>query len=117
MHMRRYEKKESLLVNLPSLQKEIHVHFVCTGNGYRSRLAETYLKAKQLSWLRVSSSGIAAERWFLKNGPICWDAMRLIYNNRLVPFMSLSTIQTTPQHLAQATIVIFMSQEHYQYAR
>ena len=46
-----------------NLQKEIHVHFVCTGNAYRSRLAEAYLKAKQLPWLRISfernSSGVS----------------------------------------------------------
>jgi len=110
-------KKESLLVNQFSLQKEIYVHFVCTGNVYRSRLAEAYLKGRQLSWLHASSSGIAAEHHFLENGPICWWAMRLIYNDCLAPFMSVSSTQTTAHHLTEANIVIFMSQEHYQYAK
>jgi protein-tyrosine-phosphatase len=100
-----------------NLQKEFHVHFVCTGNAYRSRLAEAYLKAKQLPWLHISSSGTVAEYHFRWNGPICWWAMRLIYNNHLVPFMSVSSVQTTAQHLAQANMIIFMSQEHYQYAK
>ena len=43
--------------------------------------------------------------------------MRLIYNNRLVSFMSVSSVQTTAQHLTQANIIIFMSQEHYQHAK
>jgi protein-tyrosine-phosphatase len=117
MYLRCSEKKGSLLVNHLSLQRKIHVHFVCTGNAYRSRLAEAYLKGKQLSWLHVSSSGIAAEHHFLKNGPICWDAMRLIHKYHLIPFMSLIWTQTAPQHFVSADMVIFMCQEHYQYVK
>jgi protein-tyrosine-phosphatase len=104
-------------VNHLSLQQEIHIHFVCTGNSYRSRLAEAYLKAKQLPGFSTSSSGIAAEHGFLESGPIDWWTMRLIRKNCLFPFMSVSCTQTTAQLLEQANIVIFMCQEHYQYAR
>jgi len=117
LKLRALKKKRSLLVNYPSLQKEIRVHFVCTGNGYRSRLAEAYLKAKQIPKLHVSSSGIAAEQCYLKNGPICWDAMRLIFKYHLIPFMSPLWTQATSQLLTQTDIAIFMSQEHYQYAK
>jgi protein-tyrosine-phosphatase len=95
----------------------MHVHFVCTGNAYRSRLAEAYLNAKQLPWLQASSSGIAAECCFPENGPISWYAMRLIYDYNLIPFMSLLYTQTTAQLLASADMVIFMCQEHYQHAK
>jgi len=36
------------------------IHFVCTGNVYRSRLAEVYCASMSISGIRVISSGIAA---------------------------------------------------------
>ena len=44
---------------MPSL---INIHFVCTGNIYRSRLAEAYCTSRRIPGIRVTSSGIAAGR-------------------------------------------------------
>lgn len=95
--------------------KHFHIHFVCTGNVYRSRLAETYLRSKQVSNVEVSSSGIkAAENQY---GPIVWYASRLITRGKLVPHMKPSWTQTSPEILNTADIVIFMADEHHAYAK
>ena len=78
----------------------MHIHFVCSGNSYRSRLAEAYLKSVLVDkTIIVSSSGTEAEKHRLKNGPICWYAMRLMKRNNLIPFMSWKERQTTSQIL------------------
>lgn len=93
------------------------IHFVCRGNYYRSRLAEAYLKSKQISGIDVSSSGIQAEESYVLDGPIAWYAMRLIKNNNLIPFMKAFPTQTTEELLLYADLTIFMTQHHYEYAR
>src|SRR5579884_1222753 len=96
----------------------MHIHFVCRGNAYRSRLAEAYLRSQQLPGVIVSSSGIeAASHAHTVNGPIAWVAQRIIQRNGLVPFMSFLPIQTTPELLNSADLVIFMEEAHEIYAR
>jgi protein-tyrosine-phosphatase len=95
----------------------MHIHFVCTGNAYRSRLAECYLKSKQLPGIIVSSSGTKAEKEYDKNGPISWTAMRLIQRHHLIPFLKPLSETTTEQMLAQADLIIFLKREHYDYAK
>ena len=96
-------------------QKPFAIHFVCTGNVYRSRLAEAYLNAKGLPHLVVSSSGIHAE--LRENGPISWYAMRILTHNQLIPFMSMTSQRTSATLLTQADLVVFMRPLHYEYAR
>lgn len=84
----------------------VHVHFVCAGNVYRSRLAEALLNSHCLPGLRVSSSGVRAAENL--NGPISWTAMRLLKRAGLVPYMSPHWTQTTPALLAEAGLVIFL---------
>lgn len=90
----------------------MHIHFVCTGNAYRSRLAEAYLKSKQIPNIIVTSSGTEAEKHALHIGPISWEAMRLLKQNHLIPFMKLASEKTTPDALKQADILIFFEEEH-----
>lgn len=91
----------------------MHIHFVCTGNTYRSRLAEAYLSSKKLSGVIVSSSGIEANDNIF--GPICWEAQRLLEVTGLVPFMSNHWTQTTTATL-KADLVVFMEQAHFEFA-
>ena len=95
----------------------MHIHFICTGNAYRSRLAECYLKSKQLAGVTVSSSGTEAEKHYEKNGPISWVAMRLIQKHRLIPFLKPLPETTTQPMLEQVDLLIFLSQGHYEYAK
>lgn len=91
------------------------IHFVCRGNAYRSRLAEAYLNSKQFPTLKSISSGIRASE--NGNGPISWYAQRIIENENLVPFESLSRQQTTKKLFERADFTIFMQQELYDYCR
>ena len=95
----------------------MHIHFVCSGNVYRSRIGEAYFNSKAPEGMKATSSGIAAIENRLTFGPIVWYAMRIIFNNDLVPFMSFAQQQTTREVLEQADIVVFMQDIHYFYAR
>lgn len=97
----------------------MHIHFVCSGNSYRSRLAEAYLKSKVKKNLKiqVTSSGIAADKHIFTNGPICWYAMRLIVRNNLIPFMSWRQTQTTKESLKNVDLLICMRNSHLEYCR
>lgn len=97
--------------------KKYHVHFVCTGNAYRSRLAEAYLRSKKLPDVEVSSSGVEANKHYIENGPISWYAARLIKRHNLIPHTKSMSTQTTPQHLDVADIVVFMTDKQYQHAK
>jgi protein-tyrosine-phosphatase len=91
------------------------LHFVCSGNSFRSRLAEAYLNSKKIPALEVSSSGIQAKRNL--NGPIAWYAMRIIKYNDLVNFMSDFWRQTTGEMIRKSDTVIFMEKMHYDFCR
>ena len=89
------------------------IHFVCFGNVYRSRLAETYLNSKKLPNIIVISSGIKASE--NGNRPISWLTQRLFEVYKLVPFQKLNWTQTTKQLLDSADLTIFFSKEYYQF--
>lgn len=91
------------------------IHFICNGNTYRSRLAEAYLRSKKVSGIEVTSSGVEAERNI--NGPITWEADRIIKRNNLVPFMSKSWTQTTKELLDKSDRIIFFSQHALDYCQ
>lgn len=91
------------------------VHFVCTGNTYRSRLAEAYCNSLQRPGIRAISSGVEAAR--NENGPISWYAARLLKRYDLIPFMSPHWTQTTAQLLAASDLVVFLEPEHYMVCR
>lgn len=85
------------------------VHFVCTGNAFRSRLAEAYLNSKK-NELQATSSGIEAIK--NENGAICWYAQRLFRYRGLLRFTKVSWEQTTLEMLVKADLVIFMTKGH-----
>ncbi|MBI4066635.1 hypothetical protein HY411_02875 [Candidatus Gottesmanbacteria bacterium] len=91
------------------------IHFVCSGNTFRSRLAEAYMRSKNIRGVEVSSSGIKAHD--NKNGPITWYAARLIKYHDLVPHMSFAWTKTALSHLKNADIVIFMDKAHHHHSQ
>lgn len=86
------------------------IHFICKGNTYRSRLAETYLNSKKLKGIKAISSGVQATD--NENGPITWLAARIIKNNNLIPYMSNYWTQTTKELLDKTDLIIFLKQEY-----
>jgi len=95
----------------------MNIQFVCSGNTYRSRLAEAYLNSKQFPGITVSSSGVRRDDHYNNNGPIAWYAMRLIKNNHLIPFMNPVSTQTTEKLLLKADLLIFFGKNVYDYAK
>ncbi len=95
--------------------KRMNIHFVGTGNTFRSRLAEAHLRSKNVPDVEVSSSGIKAHE--NKNGPITWYAARLIKHFSLVPHMSFAWTKTSPSHLKNVDIVIFMDKAHHHHSQ
>ena len=91
------------------------IHFVCTGNVYRSRLAEAYLNSKAIPGLQATSSGTLAS--LNQHGPITWYAARLIERHGLVPFMSQTWRQSDLKTLSAADCIVFMEDEHLAHCR
>jgi protein-tyrosine-phosphatase len=96
----------------------MHIHFVCSGNSYRSRLAEAYLKSKLSDKeIAVSSSGTEAEKHKFGNGPICWYAMRLMKRKKLISYMSWKERQTSKEILKDVDLLICMRQSHLDFCQ
>jgi protein-tyrosine-phosphatase len=86
------------------------IHFICTGNVYRSRLAEACLNAKQLPGVSATSSGIRAS--LDENGPITWFAEDILDRRGLLQFTASTWTQTDAESLAAADHIVFMMEEH-----
>jgi protein-tyrosine-phosphatase len=85
-----------------------HIHFVCTGNAYRSRLAEGYLRSLKIPKIIASSSGTQASIHRKHNGPICWYALRIAVKQGFPEFISHRSIQTTEKIISRVNYLIFM---------
>ncbi len=87
------------------------IHFVCTGNAFRSRLAEAYLKSKMIPGISVTSSGIEAQKNI--NGFICSYALALAKTAGIEAYLSKEWKVTTKAEIESQDKVIFMRKEHY----
>ena len=89
------------------------IHFVCTGNIYRSRLAEAYCASRCAHRARVSSSGIAAG----VNGtaPISPYAASVLSKYGLNSFATGSWQQTTEDLVKASDVLVFMEPEHHRF--
>jgi protein-tyrosine-phosphatase len=85
------------------------IQFVCTGNTFRSRIAEAYLKSKNLKGLGVSSSGILADRNL--NGPVCTYTVTVLKNHDLLKYMSNTWCLTKKSDLENQDLVVFMKKD------
>lgn len=89
------------------------IHFVCSGNTNRSRMAEAYLNSKKLPGIIVSSSGIYAnDNW---EGSLSRYAERILTEHNLLPFAAKHWTQTTVDILDDNDLVVFMRRHHYDY--
>lgn len=91
------------------------IHFVCSGNTFRSRLAEAYLSSQKKLGLTATSSGIRAQLNY--DGPVHWLAALLLRRHRLVPFMSDNWRQTSKFLLREADLVIFLARDYEEFCR
>jgi protein-tyrosine-phosphatase len=95
------------------------VHIVCSGNTFRSRLAEAYLRSKlfekRINDIDISSSGINAHH--NSYGPIAWYTLRILHNEKLTEFMSPTWVKTTVDMIKNSDYVIFMKQMHLDHSK
>jgi protein-tyrosine-phosphatase len=91
----------------------IHLQFVCTGNIYRSRLAEAYCASKAVPGILVSSSGIAAGH--LDTVPISPYAADILTRFGLDAFAAKHWQRTTPTLIHSSDVLVFMESEHHRF--
>jgi protein-tyrosine-phosphatase len=91
------------------------IHFVCTGNIYRSRLAEAWCASKDIRGLKVSSSGIAAGRDGAE--PLSPWAADILAHHSLAAFAAKHWQRTTASLIQASDVVVFMEDEHHHFCR
>ena len=89
------------------------IEFVCTGNTFRSRMAEAYLKSKKIQDLIITSSGIEANKNL--NGSICDYTISVLNNHNIINFVSSNWKLTEKIDLENQDIVIFMDENHKEF--
>jgi protein-tyrosine-phosphatase len=91
----------------------MRIHFICTGNIYRSRLAEAYCTFRCTAGTHVSSSGIGAG----KNGdaPISPYAADVLNRFDLGSFASARWQRTTEDLVRASDVLVFMESEHLRF--
>ena len=93
----------------------MRVHFVCSGNTNRSRLAEAYLNSKKIPGVIATSSGIHADDNL--NGSICWYSETILKEVALLQFTAKTWTKTTFEILQENDCIIFMQEEHYNFVQ
>ena len=87
------------------------VHFVCSGNSFRSRIAEAYLKSLKIPGIKVMSSG--ANTHLDKHDHITPYGALVLAREGLSLYASPDKIQLTQARLDESDIVICMNREVY----
>lgn len=88
----------------------MRIHFICTGNIYRSRLAEAYCASRCRTGIHVFSSGI--EAGLNGDAPISSYAADLLTNCALVSYAAPYWQRTTPALVHESDVLVFMEAEH-----
>lgn len=84
------------------------IHFICSGNTFRSRLAEAYFNSKRIEGYKAVSSGVNASNDY--NGAITWYAQRILKNNEILKGTSYKWKQTTNELIKSSKIIITMNE-------
>ncbi len=88
------------------------IHFICSGNTYRSRLAEAYLNSKKIEGLKAISSGINAEK--IAVYPVRWYTEKISEENMLEKHLSPYWKQTTSSLIEASDLLIFLSRDIFE---
>jgi protein-tyrosine-phosphatase len=91
----------------------MRIHFVCTGNIYRSRLAEAYCVSRSAPGTRVFSSGIAAG--LDQNVPISPYAADILARYGIDCYAAAHWQRTTEGLVRASDVLILMEAEHLRF--
>jgi protein-tyrosine-phosphatase len=89
------------------------IHFVCTGNIYRSRLAEAYCISLNAAGIRAFSSGISAGQW--DDAAISPHAAEVLARHRLSSYAAAGWQRTTADLVRSSDVLVFMEGEHHRF--
>lgn len=89
------------------------IHFICTGNVYRSRLAEAYCASRRAPGIHVLSSGIRAGLG--GDAPISPYAAEVLARYGLASFAAAYWRRTTAALVKASDMLIFMESEHQRF--
>jgi len=91
----------------------MRIHFVCTGNIYRSRLAEAYCNSRGVPGIEVFSSGVRAglEEDVLIS-PYAADVLTRYGLNR---YAAARWQRTSPELVRASDVLVFMESEHHRF--
>jgi len=92
---------------------QLSIHFICTGNIYRSRLAEAYCASRCGPGFRVFSSGIAAG--LSQDAAISPYAADLLAKYDLTRFAAKHWRRTSAELVRASDVLVFLESEHRQY--
>ncbi len=91
------------------------VHFICSGNTNRSRLAEAYFNSKRISGITTTSSGIYADN--NSNGDICEYSLKILEENHILQYTAKSWTKTSREVLQENDLIIFIQLEHFEFVK
>jgi protein-tyrosine-phosphatase len=91
----------------------LKIHFICTGNIYRSRLAEAYCASKCVPGLDVISSGIGAGLY--EQIPISPYAADLLTRFDLTDYAAKHWQRTNAELVRASDVLVFLESEHLRY--
>ena len=89
----------------------MRIHFVCTGNIYRSRLAEAYCNSRGVPGIRVFSSGIRAG--LEEDVPISPYAADVLTRYGLDRYAAAHWQRTSAELVRASDVLVFMESEHH----
>jgi len=91
----------------------MHIHFICSGNTNRSRLAEAYFNSKNIPNMTATSSGIWADHNL--NGDIVWFVKDMLEQEGILQYTAKTWQKTTKELLEKVDVVVFMKQHHFEF--
>ena len=91
----------------------MRIHFVCTGNIYRSRLAEAYCNSRGVPGIDVFSSGIRAG--LEGDAPISPYAADVLNRYGLKRYAAARWQRTSAELVRASDVLVFMEPEHHQF--
>jgi protein-tyrosine-phosphatase len=91
----------------------MRIHFVCTGNIYRSRLAEAYCNSRDVPGIQVFSSGIRAG--LEEDVPISPYAADVLTRYGLYRYAAARWQRTSAELVRASDVLVFMESEHHRF--
>lgn len=87
------------------------IHFICRGNGFRSRIAETYVNSLERTDLKTISSGTVADSYRYKNDPICAHTKVVLSKHNLLKYDKNKCDQLTQSRINPNDVTVCINEK------